>query len=315
MNLSENSYIAIEYRNYRIKMIVIVIYTVILLFVDRTAVSTQCMNALEQWYQHMIPALFPMMLFSSVLVDTGVAHRIGTFLSKTILKPFQISKAGGYCLLTGFMFGFPMGAKTTADMHIKGNITKEEATYLLSFVNCIGPMYTISVVSNLFEAIPIPYLIAGIYGLPLFYGLILRYTLYRNKKFDLIDEINTHKIGMLDALYETVPKSSKSMVYLGGYMILFQISFVSLTHLLEIVNVKANIFYPLLEITGGLYLLPKETPIYSILFYTIWGGFSCFLQTYSFIKPAGLNMKSYFVHKCILSTLGYLFGLFLTSVL
>lgn len=296
-------------------MIVIVLYTVILLFADRIAVSSQCMNALEQWYQHMIPALFPMMLCSSILVDTGFAYKIGGILSSTVLQPFRISKSGGYCLLAGFLFGFPMGAKTTADLYTKGNLTKDEANYLLSFINCIGPMYTIHVVHMLFRDIPLMYLLLGTYALPLLYGLFLRYTLYRDKSFQSNSDDTTPPTGILDALYESVPKSSKSMILLGGYMILFQISFVTLKQVLVYIDIPTKIFYPLLEITGGLYLLPKQTPLSFVLFYIIWGGASCFLQTYSFIKPAKLNMKNYFLHKSIQAILGFILGSIIISSL
>lgn len=291
-------------------MIVIVIYTVILLFVDRTAVTAQCMNALKQWYQFMIPALFPMMLCSSVLVDTGAAYKIGGILSKTVLRPFRVSKPGGYCILAGFLFGFPMGAKTVSDLYSKEMLTKEEANYLLSFTNCIGPMYTINVVHSLFKNLSLLYLFLGIYALPLLYGLVLRYTRYRNDSFYEESKYKMEFLTTIDALYEAVPKSSKSMVYLGGYMILFQISFVTLENILSILGIKTNIWYPLLEITGGLYRLSTTTGLSQILYYILWGGACCFLQTYSFLKPVKLNMKNYFLHKSIQALLGYIFALF-----
>ncbi len=316
MNLSENSYIAIECLLIcDARMILIVLYTILLLFIDRNAVSMQCLNALEQWYQHMIPALFPMMLFSSVLVDTGFAEKIGSILSATILKPFQISRAGSYCLISGFLFGFPMGAKTTADMYSKGQVSKQEAEYLLSFVNCIGPMYTLYVIHNLFPKPSLTSLLLGIYALPLLYGLCLRYTIYKGVTFPTRDIEQGETSDILDALYDCVPKSSKSMVYLGGYMILFQVSFVTIRHLLGSLNIHTKLLYPLLEITGGFYLLPKTTNLSLILFFTTWGGLSCFLQSYSFIKPTGLNMKSYFMHKTILAALTYLFGMLYVSIL
>ena len=294
-------------------MIVVVLYTVVLLFVDRNGVSNQCMRALEQWYQHMIPSLFPMMLFSSVLVDTGIAEKIGCFLAGTLLRPFKISKAGGYCLLSGFLFGFPMGAKTTADMCNKGQMSKEEGNYLLSFINCIGPMYTLHVIHTLFSNYAIFELLIGIYGLPFLYGLVLRYTKYKSTNFGVY-KTESHNKSIFDALYDCVPSASKSMVYLGGYMILFQISFVAIEHLLRVFHLETNLIYPLLEITGGFYMLPKSTLLSFVLFYTIWGGLSCFLQSYSFIKPSGLSMRSYVLHKTILGSLGLLLGFVLTVI-
>ena len=116
-------------------MIILIIYTILLLFIDRAAATKQCLQALAQWYETMIPALFPMMLLSSVVVDTGFAVKIGRLCNKTVLRFLKISDNGCYCLITGFLFGFPMGAKTTSDMLTKKSISAKEAEYLLSFIN------------------------------------------------------------------------------------------------------------------------------------------------------------------------------------
>lgn len=291
-------------------MILIIVYTLILLFTDRAAAGALCMQALKQWYETMIPALFPMMLISSILVDTGFAQKIGKLLNRTLLRFLRISDSGCYCLLTGFLFGFPMGAKTTADMLAKESLTYKEAEYLLSFNNCLGPMYTLNLIHKLFPAHDVLTLLFGVYGLPLFYGFFLRYTLHRKTDFSTKASsiIPTHHIPLIDALYECVPKCGRSILMLGGYMVLFQVSFLTLEHVLSSINVVTNACYPLLEITGGFFLLPQETPLSWILFYTTFGGACCILQTYSFLKPAGLSIRSYLLHKTILAITAFLVG-------
>lgn len=275
----------------------------LLLFTDRTAVSKQCLLALEQWYETMIPALFPMMLLSSILVDTGFAVKVGNFCNKTLFRFFNISNWGCYCLLSGFLFGFPMGAKTTSDLRLKKLISAKEAEYLMSFINCIGPMYTINLIHHLFPQHLLWKLMLLLYGLPLCYGLFLRYTLFRSYSFEknIQNHISIPNETFADALYMCVPKCGKSILMLGGYMILFQISFISLQHLLESINIITNIFYPLLEITGGLFKLSKDTSLPAIIFYTTFGGGCCLLQTYSFLKPAQISIKKYILHKWILA--------------
>ena len=200
-------------------MILIIVYTLILLFTDRAAAGALCMQALKQWYETMIPALFPMMLISSILVDTGFAQKIGKILNHTLLRFLRISDSGCYCLLTGFLFGFPMGAKTTADMLTKEALTHKEAEYLLSFINCLGPMYTLNLIHKLFPVHNVLTLLFGVYGLPLFYGFFLRYTLHRKTDFSTKTSsiIHTHHIPLIDALYECVPKCGRSILMLGGY--------------------------------------------------------------------------------------------------
>ena len=291
-------------------MILIIVYTLILLFTDRAAAGALCMQALKQWYETMIPALFPMMLISSILVDTGFAQKIGKILNHTLLRFLRISDSGCYCLLTGFLFGFPMGAKTTADMLTKEALTHKEAEYLLSFINCLGPMYTLNLIHKLFPVHNVLTLLFGVYGLPLFYGFFLRYTLHRKTDFSTKTSsiIHTHHIPLIDALYECVPKCGRSILMLGGYMVLFQVSFLTLEHVLSSINVVTNACYPLLEITGGFFLLSQETPLSWILFYTTFGGACCMIQTYSFLKPAGLPIRIYLLHKTILAVIAFLVG-------
>ena len=271
-----------------------------------------CMQALKQWYETMIPALFPMMLLSSILVDTGFAAKIGRLLNTTLFRFLKISDNGCYCLLTGFLFGFPMGAKTTADMMIKHNISKKEAEYLLTFINSIGPMYTINFTHRCFPNLNLWKLLAGIYGLSLLYGVCTRYTLYRNSVFRAQAYADTRSLP--DALYESVPKCGRSILMLGGYMVLFQLFFVTLGHFLVSINLQTPLLYPLLEITGGLGMLPVDTGLPLVLFYTNLGGACCIIQTYSFLKPAGLSVRKYALHKCILAVVSYLAGLAISSI-
>lgn len=294
-------------------MILIIVYTLILLFTDRAAAGTLCMQALKQWYETMIPALFPMMLISSILVDTGFAQKIGKILNHTLLRFLRISDSGCYCLLTGFLFGFPMGAKTTADMLTKEAVTHKEAEYLLSFINCLGPMYTLNLIHKRFPAHDILALLFGVYALPLFYGVFLRYTLHRQTDFSTktASIIHTHHSTLIDALYECVPKCGRSILMLGGYMVLFQVSFLTMGHFLNSINMITDMCYPLLEVTGGFFLLPHDTPLSWILFYTTFGGACCIIQTYSFLKPAGLSIRSYLLHKTILAVIAFLVGVLL----
>ena len=281
--------------------------------------TAQCLKALTQWYETMIPALFPMMLLSSILVDTGFAGKLGGLVNKILRHFLHTSDNGCYCLITGFLFGFPMGAKTTADMLRKHGITMEEASYLLTFINCIGPMYTIQLTHRLFPEHALWKLLIGLYGLPFLYGILYRVILQRihkeqGQKVSDIAVRTKPTYTLLDALYESVPKCGKSILMLGGYMILFQTFFVTLKQLLFSISITSNKLYPLLEITGGLFLQPQNTPLSDILFWNTWGGACCMLQTYSFIKPVGISMKKYLFHKTILALLAYIVGIILHQI-
>lgn len=53
---------------------------------------------------------------------------------------------GTFAVLTGFLCGYPMGAKTTSDLLNVNKISRSEASYLLSFCNNTSPAFILSYV-------------------------------------------------------------------------------------------------------------------------------------------------------------------------
>lgn len=146
--------------------------------------KTYALHGLTIWYQHMLPALLPFMILSGILIDLNLEALITKPFSY-ILKPlFRISDAGIYTLIMGYLCGFPMGAKVAATEYQKGMLSKAEMQYLMAFCNNFGPAYYLSFVcGNLYDT---SYLYKGLiclYLIPLLYGLILRYTTYKQYAF------------------------------------------------------------------------------------------------------------------------------------
>lgn len=287
---------------------IFILYTMLLLFIDKQSAAAQCILALKQWYESMIPSLLPMMFLSSIVVDTGTAQKIGCFCNHTIFRFLRLSDNGCYCMLAGFLFGFPMGAKTTSDMLQHQAISQKEAQYLICFVNCIGPMYLTHFVYARFSQYALWKFLFCIYGISFLYGIILRYTLYQKETFSATSLSCNEKLTLLDAMYGSIPKCCRSILLLGGYMVFFQLSFLTASHLLQSINLPSRLCYPLLELTGGLCLLPSSAPFPMLCAYITFGGSCCFLQTYSFLKPANLSVRTYLLHKIILSILSCLSG-------
>ena len=87
-------------------------------------------NGLLLWYSFVVPALFPFMVLSGLIVSGG-GIGILTAPFHLVLGPLLgLSKPGVYVLLAGFFCGCPMGAKTCADFLHEGRITENEARFL-----------------------------------------------------------------------------------------------------------------------------------------------------------------------------------------
>ena len=191
-------------------------------------------------------------------------------------------------------------------------LSLKEAQRLLAFCNNIGPVYFCSfVLPLLHRQLLMPYLV-GMYGLPLLYGLFLRYTKYRDlttllTKTDVKgSRVSWKKESLLEEIDDAVTSSIQSILSLGGYMILFNLLNL-LPHILT--GKPFAVLSPILEITGGLNLLGDKAPLYSLILLP-FGGLSCIAQTYSCIKKTGLSITDYTLHKLLLTAVTGIYYLF-----
>lgn len=262
-------------------------------------------TGLELWYTKMIPALLPFMIISGIMVRLHLTESFSTVLYPIVHPLFRVSKNVCYAMIMGFLCGFPMGAKTVYDLYSRQMISKREAEYLLAFCNNIGPVYFCSfVLPLLHRRLVLPYVL-GMYGVPLLYGLLLRYSFFRDLSADgggLRSGNAVTATGSGNLLFEiddAIQGAVQSILSLGGYMILFNLLNL-VPHILN--DNPAVLLAPLFEITGGISMLKHRLPLYTLLLLP-FGGFSCIAQTYSCIKNTPLSISSYTMHKIVLMLL------------
>lgn len=262
----------------------------------------------------MIPSLVPFMILSGILIRMNLSEGFASTLHPLLKRLFKCNANISYGIIIGFLCGFPMGAKVTADLLKHNKITYEEARFLLSFNNNIGPVYFCSFVIPLLGlANPFPYIL-GMYGIPLLYGILLRRTLFKkhmsckniddgNQKGFISKKTSLKGISILTALDDSVQGAVQSILSLCGYMILFNTLNILPYNLIPAFH---PYIAPLLEITGGLSILETKLPFYSLCILP-FGGLSCIAQTNSMIKGTNLSIKEYVIHKLILTLVTVIF--------
>ncbi len=258
-------------------------------------------TGLSLWYEKMIPSLLPFMILSGIMIRMQLTESFSTVLYPVLYPLFRVSKNVCYAIIIGFFCGFPMGAKTVADLWEHNYITGREAEYLLCFCNNIGPVYFCSFALPLLNRkLILPYLV-GMYGIPLLYGIFLRHTCFRDiscHRDMSVFSVKTTAKSLPGAIDESIITSMQSILGLCGYMILFNllnlVPHIFLGHI-------PSIMAPLFEITGGLSMMGTKYPLYALLLLS-FGGFSCIAQTYSCIRKTPLSIASYTFHKILLTT-------------
>lgn len=288
------------------KKIVGVFFFVFLTFCMLTNSSLSLAYAalgLRLWYEKMVPVLFPFMVLSGMLIRMGLVESLIRPIRPFFGKLFRISDPAVYTILMGFLCGFPMGARTTAELRNRQELSVSEGQFLLAFCNNFGPVYFLGfVLPLLHRTLTLPYLM-GMYGIPVIYGLFLRYTVYRMRLQDasMVSQPVTKssvRTSLPDALDDAVNAAGLSILRLGGYMIFFNL----LNLLPRLILRQSHLLAPLLEITGGLQMLADRYPLYTLLLLP-FGGLSGIAQTAGCIRNTGLSLKKYIIHKLVLTLL------------
>lgn len=273
---------------------------------------------LTMWFQNMIPALFPFMILSGIIIKQNYAEKITKLFHPILHMFYQTSEYGSYCILSGFLCGFPMGAKSCCDFYKRGQISKNEAEYLLAFCNQLSPAYYIGFLLPLLQ-INTPCKIAkvflGIYGIPLFYGIILRFilkscfTMKANKK-------ENEEQSLLNSIQESVSEAVSCITILGAYMIIANVMMVVphafiyfLNHLqlfCPYTDLLLKLCHLLLEINGGICAMGNTlAPV--TLGILPFGGMSCLLQIKYTLKDTDLSFQKYMMHSIIQTLIAFFY--------
>ena len=299
---------------------VIVLLFGAMLFSPR-AVFSGAESGLLLWFRTVFPTLFPFMLISNLLLRGGGLSVISRIFGRPFSGIFAVSGNGSMAVLAGFLCGYPMGAKVTADLLRGGRISKEEGAYLLSFCNNTSPVFLMNFVvwktlgkseltapALLIMTIPpvaLSFLFRRIYlgrGKRRFPDGDAGKTFPKRRESEGSDRRTDRETGASGGLFDTCMMDAfEGIVKVGGYIIFFSI----LTELAEQIpweSPAVSVLLPLLEMTNGIRLLHRKIPDLSAGFPLIlglcsFGGLCAAAQTRCMLRGTGLKTLPYIIEK------------------
>ncbi len=122
-----------------VRLLAILLFFLALLFPSLTLSGAAA--GLLLWFNTVLPTLLPCMILADFLLRVGAERYLTRLLYRPLSALFHVSRAGSYAVFVGLLSGYPMGARTTASLLQNGAVGREEAGYLLSFVNQPSPMF------------------------------------------------------------------------------------------------------------------------------------------------------------------------------
>lgn len=268
-----------------------------------------CRDALSLCAQTVIPSLFPFFVLSSLLVSGGGADAFSALLGGLMRPLFGLGGAGASALALGLLGGYPVGARTVAELYGAGTLEKKEAERLLGFCNNAGPGFLLGICGGAVLHSPR----AGLYlylthvssalltGILLCRDLPRRGAVYRKPT-------QSADAAPFASLFSAAVRSALAGI---GNVCAFVVLFLVLLRLLTAAfpaAVSDSALYPLLlgfvELTNGVTALSATRDGFvGCAVLLAWGGLSVHAQTLSVLDGASLSTRFYWRGKMMQAAL------------
>lgn len=287
------------------KMLTVLLGMIIVLFIlFPDMICEGAKTGLILWFDTVLPALLPFMILSNFLIKQNITESVSRVVYPVFSKVFGLSRAGCYPAVIGLLSGYPMGAKTTAQLYQEQMLSKEEAQYLLTFCNNASPMFLLEYIGVQCMGLEMPVVLLGI-----IYGSAYLGTFFFRKKSFALGSCQKktcafQKKSIIVSLDESILDAFVTITKIGGYIMLFSILAEIIAKLLPVCSLAKYIGIGIMEITTGGAVLAKAAVSENIRNGILaglcaFGGLSSVAQTASVLEETDLSVGRYFLAKLI----------------
>ena len=173
-----------------------------LLLISPVAAAKGAANGLSLSAGVLIPTLLPFLILSAWAVSSGAFSPLERFMKWPIRILFNLPPSAVTPIISGFLSGYPVGARTAALLYEEGALGKRQTQRLLTFCVCASPQFVMSTVGAgllgsvkagviIYVANIISCLLVGVA-----YGLISRFTTNDDEAF-IYKPVKREKKGMM----------------------------------------------------------------------------------------------------------------------
>ncbi|MGN0458602.1 MAG: hypothetical protein ACI4IL_06515 [Eubacterium sp.] len=271
---------------------------IFMIMANSAAAKQGAIIGIELVLKTIVPSLLPILILTNSIVKSECAYvfdfLFGWFTEKALRLPRQTTSA----IIFGLLGGYPAGAILTKGLLDDGQIDRQTARRILRFNFSGGLAFIITAVGTvklnstkigimLFACCTISSLIIGILQ-----GIFCKSRSLESKR--------PKKMSVSDGIIESVEQSTKSVLIMGSYIILF-------SALGEIVKLPCYIM-PLLEITNGMFRNNCSMSLGAVAMFLSFGGLCIHFQIFDIIKSASMNFFDFLFFRILGGVLAYFPG-------
>lgn len=312
------------------KLVGILLFLLLYLLAFPAGALSGARAGLLLWYRSVLPVLFPFMLLSGILMRLDLLERLLPVVSRPFRAVFSCSEYGAFAILSGFLCGFPMGAKVTRDLESQGKISREEAFFLCGFVNNLSPSFILSFIAadqlqRPSLGLPLLFCILGpalLYGAAgsrrlrraaLFPGRQSGEDFHAQKKEERFRRASLDLQGTFAVIDSCIYDAVRNTVRLGAYIVMFSILGNAVLALLPGKNPLALALTACIEVSSGIHLaasarLPLCAKYILVSALGSFGGLSALAQTASIASMDRPLLTHYIKSRVAITLLSVLFS-------
>lgn len=251
-----------------------------------------------------IPSLFPFMVLSELLVESGLGLVLGKTLGKPLSRLLSLPPEGCCALLLGLVCGFPVGARSALSLYDSGALSKPQLENLLCFCNIPSSAFLVSAVGfSLYGNRRFGVLLYGAcIASSILIGLVLR-SKAKGEPCDLPTSSPPQNFSV-STFTNAVSSATGAMLSVCAYILFFSSVIGCVSHALaplDLPEAARALLYGMLEMTSGTAAasaVPNETASALLCAFLVgFGGLSVHCQLLSFCEGRRLSFRPYFLAK------------------
>ena len=287
-------------------------------------------EGIKLWVACVLPALFPYFFITAILSSLSVTGKIANNLSPLTKRLFNTGGLCGYAFFISLISGYPLGAKTVADLKKQNLLSEVESIRASAFCSTSSPMFLIGSVGNvMFRSSLFGFLLFITHLLSAFsMGVIFSfYKRNRERNNEFLSPVKPLKADNI--LYESVYSAVISVLVVGGLITVFYL----LTEVLltfKILSIPINLLSKVLSdssvaecIVLGLFECTRALKTLSLSNFTLFtlpvcasvcgfGGLSVIVQSLAYLKNAKIKAAPFIFAKILSAALNFIFGLLIS---
>ena len=255
-----------------------------------------------------VPSLFPFMVITIFLTESGYYERIFSIPSGVLSKITGIDKSFCSLFFVGMIGGYQSAAKSVSILCKNNDLSPENASTLLCFSTNAGPAFLISAVgSGLFlsSSIGVILFVASVMSS---FSLMAFYASKLSKSKVYLGRKNNNSLSM--CFVSSVKEGCKTITVMCAFIVLFSVAIYLIPDLSNSFSFLKSFIYGLLEVTSGVCTASLEISLKSILATSAicaFGGFCIIFQIAAICSETNIKIAPFIISRILHSLLSVLY--------